>query len=647
MKLSAREKRLVIFFGAVLGLIGVYMLLSTIVPGMAIWSIPKTINESSSYINIDSQNVYEQEFEMPFSKLCSVQVPFFNGEAGYVVAFDIKMELLDDAGAVVAEKTFTTVFDSSCGFKYLNVNKGGKYTLRLTVNSIGNGTNTDAVPKISVSDDGKVVFKLRGLSGDSNDKSVFAIMFVLSAAVFLAFLTSVDKDKIGSCKIVDSAVVGLLIIVGMLFVCQFSDLFDISRTSLKMLDSFKHGNIFGYNDYMYYDALKNQSPSQAFACDYNFISIFICGIFLIPVYLIYGSDVSFNRGGYAAVFTLLLVILASLLLSYYLLKRIVKECDMGDSYLRNVRALFISSSMIIYMSVVFGQIDILYLLVIIFALPFYYRKKYLLFSLIMSVAISMKTLPFLVFVPLVLLANKKVKDILMNLAIGMIFPVLTKILFERNVGHGMLADANAIQYGFVERVNTSMIGGQISLFILSFVLVCIFAYMAKTDTDNKKKMLYNSMLAIFVVYSSFAVFVDWHQQWLTPLVLSFAFLLPYHEESKKLLLIDVFAEALFILFANTGGVSIYMVNFGIFPKLTGQYYSGTSVKFLLDNISPIAVPAVKTMLAGILIYMVWHFTRNRSNCQKTFECSRAWVIGRAGVLYAFILFYCWCFSYIG
>lgn len=647
MKLSSREKRLVLCLLFALALIAMYIMLTTVVPGMAIWSIPATINEKSSTIELNSGSVYQQKFEMPFSKLRSVEIPLEDGGADYIVMLDAKLEVLDDAGNVVAEKNISSVYDSVYSSKYMDVTKGGKYTLRLTVNSIGNGDNTAPAPKINVSDNGKIVFRLRGISGGSNDIAVFATMFVILAAASLVFFAFIDRDKIGECKFADNAIVGLIILAGLLFVCQFSDLLDISRTALNMLDSFKHGNILGYNDYMYYGILSNQSAAQAFACDYNFITIFICSIFLIPVYLIYGWDININYGGYAAVFTLLTVIFASLMISYWMLKRIVKECGMGERYLKNVRALFISSSMIIYMTVVFGQIDILYLLVIIIALPFYYRKKYLLFSIIMSVAIAMKTLPLLIFVPLILLANKKVRDILVNLALGMVFPVLTKILFERNVGHNMLVNANAEQYGFVERVNTTMLGGNISLFILSFVLISIFAYMAKTDTDNKKEMLYKSMLVIFVTYCSFAVLVDWHQQWLIPLVLSFSFLVPFHENNKPLLLLDVFAEALFILTANTGGVSIYMINFGIFPKLLGQYYSGTTVKFLLESVSSIAVPAVKTMLAGILIYMAWHFIKKKTDCQKTYECSRTWVIGRVGVLYCIILFYCWCFSFVG
>lgn len=646
MRLSNREKKLVSVIVAIIVLIGIFFVMVLIAPNLTIWSIPKTYNESENAIPIDTVKEYVQDFEMPFNKLSSIEIPLESGDSGYLVSIDAKIELFDDSGALIVQKNITSVFDSSCSFKYLSVNKGEVYTLKLTVNSVGDGTGVSDAPLIKVSDDGKMMFNIMGLTGSSSNKTVFAVVYFIISMLVVAFVVLIDQEKIGDCKLADALFVGVTIIMGMILICQFNDLYDISITALKMLDSFKHGNVFGYNDYMYFNSLKNQSVLQSFACDYNFIPIFICSIFLLPVYLIYGSNITYSHGGYAVVFDLLFAILVCVLLAYAFLKRIVKACGQDDRYLSNVRALFISSSMLLYMTIGFGQIDIFYLLMIIIALPFYYRKKYPVFSIIMSIAIAMKTLPIMIFIPLILLANKKVKDIILNLVIGLFFPVITKVLFEGNVGHQMLVASSKENYGYIDRISASTIG-QLSLYIFAYAIICILAYMSKTDTDDKKNMLYRSMLIIFVTYSCFAAFVDWHQQWLIPLTLAFSFLLPFHKNQKEILLLDVFAEIFFILTTNTAGVSTYMINYGIIPHLADQKYAGTSMKYLLGRLSSMAVPAVRAIFIAILAYLSWHFFRERKNYQKTYESSRTWIFGRMGVLLGFVLFYCWCFSFIG
>jgi len=624
----------------------IYVLAIIVVPRSSIWAIPCSFNAGSEQsIEIREGDVYEQDLSMPFVSICSVEIPMDPNGSDNVVSIDAVMSISDNDGNTLVEKKITSAYDTSYSFNYLPVNIGETYHVKLNIRSVGEGN--DVKPLLLTDDNGNMIFTIKGLSGSSDNKLVFALMFLLVAVITVIFVLSLDKNRIGETWLTDNITIAVIILLAIYVICQFNDLFDIARTSLTIIDSFAHGHL-NYLDYAYVEDLKIQSEAQQLICDYNFTVLVPLALALLPLYPIYGRDVTYNWGGRAVVIDLLFTILFFVLLSIWLVKLITKECGMDSRYLTNVRTLLITSSMLLYMTVGFGQIDIIYIVMIILALPFYYRKKYLLFSFIMSVAVAMKTLPVLIFVPLLLLAVKKVKDIVINMAVVMIIPAITKIVFGMGTGYEFIMKVSEDIYGYKNRIIDMTIGSNLSLFVLAMAVICIAAYLYKPDVNNKKEMLRNSMLIIFVTYSGFAAFVSWHQQWLIPLVFSFAFLLPFYEEKKKLLLFSTVAEVLFILDTNLQGVSTYMINYGSIPPIVKQSYGGTSMRLIMNNISPVIPIAINTAFAAILFYMAWYMIKNRRSVSSDgLECPRQWVIGRTGVLYGFILFYCWCFSFIG
>ena len=642
----ANDKRIKLSVIAIICLIVLYVLMVTVVPRMSIWSIPRTFNQGDITVPVSADKTYEQSFEMPFVRICSVSIPLNTNNAKNVIAIDATAELLDGSGNVVAKKTITSAYDTVNDFKYINVNRGETYRLRITVNSVGSDSQNASIPAFQTDESGAFSFTVKGIIGDSSEVMVFTIVYLIFSIAVLLFVMRINVDEIGKTDIYDKIIIGLLLVLSILVITQYYDLFMIAKSSLRMFDAFKTGNITNYMDSSYTQELEYQSDKMLFAYEYNFISIFIVGVIMAPLLFFYNGDLAYGDGAVVVMY-LTVAVCIMVFVAAWLIRFVTKECEMGEDYLRNVRLLFITSSMLLYMSVAYGQIDIFYIAIMLAALPFYYRKKYYVFSLIMSVVVAMKTLPLMIFIPLLLLSVKKVREIVINMAIVMVFPVLTKVLFERNFGHTAVANIIDEDYTYVEKITNVRIGDNISVFVLLFALICIVAFFHKTDTENKKEVLFKSMLSIFVTYSCFASFVDWHQQWFIPLVLSASFLIPFYENNKFLLLINTVTEGLFILTTNAQGVSTYMINYGIIPPLLRQGYSGTSVKLILNTLSPIAIPAVRTLLAGILLFTSWYLIKKRPSTYDTYGCSRVRTVGRLGILYGFILFYSWCYSFIG
>ena len=629
-------------------LVLVYAAAVFVAPRMKIWAIPYTYySNAEDRVQIEEGEVYEQSFPMMANRICSFGIDMDTMESDNVAKIDCTLEIIDSNGVVIASKHITSAYDTSDSFSYMNVNRDEDYVIRLTVNDIPDDDSV-VIPALKVNDLGLFAFGINGYRGSSDNKLVFNIMYLCVAALVIVFVLNSDKNKIGSARLEDRLIVGLLFLFAVFVISQQYDLFMTSKMAFRMKDSFLSGHFTDYVGDAYFRELDNQSSTMLFTYNYNFFFVFIVAILLIPFMPFYNGEITYSDDVYPIVLYLSVVIALLILVAVKLIQKISKECGMGDRYGENAKTIFITSSLLIYVSVAFGQLDILYVLVMLSALIFYYRKNYIVFSAIMSLAVAMKMLPLMVFVPLILLSNKRVKDLAINFVVVMIMPVISKLLFANNSGYNAVNAITNEKYSFMDRLVVMSIGDSIAIFVLLFAVISIAAYFHKADVDNKKEMLHKSMLLIFIVYGCFAAFVDWNQQWLIPISLSLAFLIPFYKDSGKLLMLSIASDALLILTANVRGSSVYMINFGVFQKLTGQSYGGASVKMILENLSPIAIPCITTASVAVIGFTIWLLCAGRpKEAYDTHECPRTLVIGRTGVLYGILLFYSWCFSFIG
>ena len=649
------DRKKVIRLAAVLAALAlIYIMLIAVCPKLSVWSFPKRYNYSSEAVRtpLKAGDSYEQSFVVEFDRINGVDLYMSGAGSDYVVKIDAVLEIMDGDGKVIASKNITSAYDSAISTGYKDVLQWGTYKLKLTVNDVGGGTAPAIAPEVLVNPaDGSLIFEVRGTGSGVSDKMPFALIYFVFSVMVLLFTWFCDKKKIGEARYADIAVLGVLVLFSIFLVSQYYDLFMIIKSALRMIDSFKSGNFTDYYGYSYSSELVNQSNKMLFAYEYNFFQIFLTAILILPLSFFYNGELyGGGMDGLIAVTYLAVVMTVLVFVAYKLLIRVIKSCDMSDDYQKCASALFIFSPMLLYMIVAYGQIDIMYIIVILLALPFYYNRKYKLFALIMSVAVAMKTLPILIFIPLILLACKKVKDIVLNMLIVLVFPVLTKLIFEGSSGHKAISAIIEEDYSYVERIAEVKIGDVISVFILLFAIICIACYFIKTDTEDKKKMLFMSQLAVFAVYGAFVIFVDWHQQWMIPLVIALSLLIPFFKFDSKVLLLEIALETFYLLVADIRGASLYKVNFGLLPQITGEYGDSPEMATVINNVSSIAPVAVRTCLAALIVGLAVYFIRSRDKIipdGKDTAVDRNMVVGRAGILYLFIVFYCWAFTYIG
>ena len=116
----------------------------------------------------------------------------------------------------------------------------------------------------------------------------------------------------------------------------------------------------------------------------------------------------------------------------------------------------------------------------------------------MSFAITFKMFALFVFIPLVLLFEKRVLHIIKHFVIGISLYFLTGLMFINSKGYkdALSFSGDIKDRLFMNGISTQM--GTISFFTCVMILLCVFAYVKKCDDDTE----FNT----YALYITFAAF---------------------------------------------------------------------------------------------------------------------------------------------
>lgn len=623
-------------------LIVLYILLVTVLPNLSIWTQTYEFNSEKGMkrVSIASGDVYESSFEMPCDNIFGVDL-YFEIEPGRIIG---TADLIDPDGNTVLHKDITSAYDSDIASGSTRVRRGEVYTLIVDLEYVETDELLTPSTVIVNSDESQMVFGVRGHNNGAPMKGIYAAIYAATGILTLVALWFIDKNNSKWSKLLDIVLIVIGVEFALLFLSQGHDLLSVSKSAYCMLDAFRHGHVLDYMDYSYIHEYDFAVADRHFVCDYNFLIVFPVAISLLPVYMTYGSEAAYGS------FYLSLWLVLLMYIAIVMVRKLAKESGLGYRYRDDVGMLFAASSVVPFITVAFGQIDIMYVILIIGALLFYLKKKYRLFSLMMSLAIAMKFFPILIFIPLILLAEKKIINLIIDACIGLSAKVVTRLLFGSNAGYNAIVRMNSNDPEFVARLEDF----RVAVFIVVFVLICVYSYFSKVDNGNKKEMLYKSMFLTFISYGSFMVLVDWHSQWLIPFIMALCFLIPFYKDNSKLIFMSIIIEFLLILTGNLTEASMELVNLGIFPIITGCDYTGVAMSDVMNNISPMLMTAIPAALFAAVIATGTMLYKNRPQLEKNtstnelaaYPCERPWVMGRVWVLYGFTMFYLWCYWYI-
>lgn len=199
--------------------------------------------------------------------------------------------------------------------------------------------------------------------------------------------------------------------------------------------------------------------------------------------------------------------------------------------------IFVTSPIAIFAAFIFGQYDIVGIFLMMMGFYFYIRGDLLRFSIFFSLAISLKMFPLIVFIPLLLLAEKKILSVIKYGVIA-----LAATLLQIAVYYPSASFRQDIFYLAGARVSTL---AELSLstlnsspyLIIFFTILCIYAYLRDIDqaAEHYRSAISISMLSFALLFST----IDWNPQWLIMIMPFFALSYLFVKDPSRAYLLDI------------------------------------------------------------------------------------------------------------
>ncbi|MCR5592273.1 MAG: glycosyltransferase 87 family protein [Saccharofermentans sp.] len=617
--------------------------------------------EETHLAELENGVVYERSFQMPFERLDAVAPELVAGEG----PFDgvINVELTDSNNNLVLSEQMTAeyvryIYEACKSDDLIDVETDGTYTLRVCAEcDAGSGIF------VRVGPDNQMNLSLRGGFTGQSDKTGFSVFYLLFSVLMLGCVTSLltnEKtctfDKITS---LDRLVFGTLVFYCTVFISEGTDIQVIVRGAYYVIDCLKEGKLGSFYDYAYYREIVDGNFG-IWTYNYNILLYIAMAIIVFPLK---NTLPSFSFIYFIYVQAIIAVLL---IYSVFLVKKVVRAFDMDESFVRAVPFLYMTSGLAVFCTVGFGQLDIIYIILLLWGLYYYAQKKYYRFSLIMAFAIAFKTFPLLLFIPLILLTHKRIRDIIAHMAVGLSVTAVHSAIFGNSEGYKVMQKLLDEEQYFMDKISFSRIdnGGLyngmfgIALFILVFVLVCAFAYMKDIDKDDKKTVYAYVGLVGFMIYVDLFCFLIWHIAWLVPMSLFLAMLIPLFKKTEKLMVFDLVLETSVLLVAERwNGPNIDMLNYGLLTMLPYDYasfYRGATFGMIHSRLPRTVSDTYFALMVGVLLFLAAYFVKympatleardQKSPCEPV---SRVLAWSRTGMVIAYSVFCLWCFYYVG
>lgn len=667
-----RNRIICIFIPMMICIVG-FLGLVKVAPSLGIFSSECLLNGTvEKGIKLETGRTVVQSFVMPYGRVSGLNIYF--RRTGENHKSRIMLELFDSEGKLLYDWTVREDLLPADGFQSFEMGRsveaeqGAVYSLVLNAEDSAGSCRVGAssvdlydAGELTVSGKGRnqdIAFSVCGTLDGAPQKGIFGLIYAVFSVLFIMCFYSMaqgkQKQEFDTIHVPDWILVGVAAISCALLFSQYMDIELTIKHSEDLISAVSHGQFFDFYDIVLDKAMAGGYGRASFldGANYNIFLYLILSVMIFPWVLLRKlTGFQYDYVSVSIYVQFLLIILD--LIAAGILSAVCRAfgCEKKHAWL--VSYLFLSSTITLFATAGFAQLDIIYIIIMLVSLLFYARGQHYRFSLVISVAVMLKIFPVMVFIPLILLTNKKVWQIMVNMVLALSSSVVFAIMFGSDAGYATTKEMMDGYYNFTQRLVSSAIPGgmsQSALFLVLFVILCIWAYGSEVRTADQK---YRYVVFIGVaVFADFAVFVLWHPQWMVLLSVFVAMAVPLFGRTRVALYCDLALQILYLVITSIyfpQNVDNYMVNYGILPRLTGHLYNGLTIQQISSRIDYIYVMAFSAFTGVIVAFLLLlgRQLRTESDVVRGHSCERLLIWARTAVLYGYCLLLCLFFFYLG
>ncbi len=231
-------------------------------------------------------------------------------------------------------------------------------------------------------------------------------------------------------------------------------------------------------------------------------------------------------------------------------------------------AIWLSSPILFFGQFIFGQCDIFYTFFSLIGLYYYLKKNIRFFILFFGLAFTFKYFPLFVFIPLLLLIEKRPFKLVTYMALALL-PVALELIFYIS---SAAFNSSVLGWWALPRLYLAQIGvfPNVAIFLFLFVwfIICGICYYLP-EPENKNVFYQTSFYICLAACSVLFIFVFWHPQWLifiTPFLAVTTFM---SKKIREFLFFDFLMMVAFVGFTVIFwqmNVDQHMFNLGVLGK---------------------------------------------------------------------------------
>lgn len=304
------------------------------------------------------------------------------------------------------------------------------------------------------------------------------------------------------------------IILFTFFVFFYPDIQATMENSVLLWKAIYHGQLLRFYEY----GLEHVTSSE-WAPNYSILLYFVFAVYNIPIVI---AEFFFQIDNIESVFTLLwgkgILILFSIG-SAIMLEKIVRimRPEKENRYYGLAAFLFLSSLNVVGPVFIITQYDIIAVFLILCGVYGYIQKRECLFLLFFMLAVPMKSFAVLYFIPLLILREKKILQIIFKAALIFGVPLIECLIFAQDTAYSFTV-GRLNEWGFNRLLEGRIKIGEynVSLFLIAFCGICLFCYFksCKAEEDENREAVFSTILISMAI----AVFIPLNTYWIVLVV---------------------------------------------------------------------------------------------------------------------------------
>ena len=340
-------------------------------------------------------------------------------------------------------------------------------------------------------------------------------------------------------------------------------------------------------------------------CAYNIVVYLVFAVWNFPLFLAeHYLDVDVMNHFLCLVYSKLLLIVA-VIATVWVLKKILFLLGVRTNKLWGYIYIYLTSTVMLSVTLITSQYDVIALFFILLGVKAYLERNNPAFILWFGVALCFKYFALVVFLPLLVLRWKTIKDWVRYLFF-LILPVLFTTLPFRKVSLFNEASLEFSLFNMLLRDNAF----NINLFVMVYVFLIVWCYLQDSCQDDEQ-MRHISVWSCFVAFSAFFGLLNAYPYWSILLMPFVTMVMVYVQHRMYLcLLLETFAMSIHVLenmidynwcyFGNTMKSMMMSLFLDLVPDCSGPILATISA---LENENTLAI--LNTVFVASLIALAW------------------------------------------